>query len=201
MMPAVATRKEPVIFSQVVEALFTHALQGRLDADARKRLKLIGIDLDQPLLVAYSVPTWFAAIRVSAEILYPGKPSEETRYRLGRRLAESYGQTTMGRTVLGMLRMLGWKRSLTRISRGLQSGTNYLSADTRFLPGGELEVSFEVLPAFHAAFSSQPGIDPHFMNGTMDMMMELVGAPFHGGEPQPIEPDSHRVVYLLRPKA
>lgn len=31
--------------------------------------------------------------------------------------------------------------------------------------------------------------------------MELVGAPFHSGEPQPIEPGSQRVVYVLRRKA
>lgn len=200
MMPAVATGKEPVIFSQVVEALFKHAIQGRLEAGARNRLKLIGIDLDQPLLVAYSVPAWFAALRVCSELLYPGLSSEEARYRLGRRVAESYGQTTTGRVVFGMLRMLGWQRSLAHISRGLLSGTNFLTAETRFLPGGELEVLFAVLPEFHAAFGSQPGIDPHFMHGTMDMMMELMRAPFHGGELQPIEPGTQRVVYLLRPK-
>jgi uncharacterized protein (TIGR02265 family) len=199
--PAIATRKEPVIFSQVVEALFKHAIQGRLAEDTRTRLKIIGIDLDQPLLVAYSVPTWFAAVRVCSEVLYPDLSSEGARYQLGRRVAESYGQTSMGRAVFGMLRMLGWQRSLARISRGLQSGTNFLEAETRFHPGGELEVVFEVLPEFHAAFGSQPGIDPYFMNGTMDMMMELVGAPFHGGELQPIEPDSQRVVFFLRPKA
>lgn len=203
MMTAAAPRKEPVIFSQVVEALFKHAIKREhFDADTRRRLRTIGIDLDQPFLVAYSVPTWFAAIHVCSEVLYPDLPSEQARYRLGRQLVDGYGQTTMGRAVFAMLRMLGWERSLTRISRGLQSGSNFLSARTRFLEdGAALEMIFEVMPEFHAAFGGQPGIDPYFMNGTMDGMMALVGSPFAGGELQPIEPGSQHVVYLLRRKA
>jgi uncharacterized protein (TIGR02265 family) len=202
MMSAAPPPKEPVIFSQVVEALFKHVIKReRFDADTRRRLKTIGIDLDQPFLVAYSVPTWFAAIRVCAEVLYPDLPSEQARYRLGRQLVDGYGQTTMGRAVFAMLRMLGWERSLTRISRGLQSGSNFLSARTRFLDTGVLEMVFEVMPEFRAAFGAQPGIDPYFMNGTMDGMMALVGSPFAGGELQPIEPGSQHVVYLLRRKA
>ena len=202
MMMTAAPQKEPVIFSQVVEALFKHAIKrDHFDADTRRRLKAIGIDLDQPFLVAYSVPTWFAAIHVCAEVLYPGVPSEQARYRLGRQLVDGYGQTTMGRAVFAMLRMLGWERSLTRISRGLQSGSNFLSARTRFLDdGASLEMIFEVMPEFHAAFGGQPGIDPYFMNGTMDGMMALVGSPYAGGELQPIEPGSQHVVYLLRRK-
>ncbi len=201
MMPAVAPQKEPVIFSQVVEALFKHVIKDRLDADARRRLRAIGIDVDQPFLVAYSVPAWFAAVGVCAEVLYPDLSSQEARYRIGRQVVDGYGQTTMGRAVFAMLRMLGWERSLGRISRGLQSGTNFLSARTRFLDDGALEVTFEVMPEFHAALGTTPGIDPHFMHGNMDAMMELVGAPFPISELQPIEPGSQRVVYVLRRKA
>ena len=193
--------REPVIFSQVVEALFKPSVKERLGPEGRKRIKAIGIDLDLPLLTAYSAPTWFAALSVTAEILHPDVNPEEAHYRLGRELATNYGSTTLGRVVYAMFRMLGWKHSIARISRGLQSGTNFLTAQTRFLSQGELEVAFEVLPAFHSVFGNRPGIDPHFMNGNMDTMMSLVGAPFRNGELQPIEPGSQRVVYLLRPKA
>ena len=198
MMTAAVSRKEPVIFSQVVEALFKHAFKERLDTHTRARLRKIGIDLDHPFLVAYSVPTWFAAGGVCSEVLFPGLSNEQARYRIGRKLVDGYGQTTMGRAVFALLRMLGWERSLGRISRGLQSGTNFLSARTRFLPDGALEVTFEVMPEFHAALGTTPGIDPHFMHGNMDAMMELVGAPFTRSELQPIEPGSQRVVYVLR---
>lgn len=197
-----AVNKEPVVFSQVVEALFKHSLEKeeRFNADTRKRIKTIGIDLDGPLLTAYSAPTWFAAISVCAEVRHPHLPRPQAHYELGRQLALSYGRTTLGRAVYAMLRMLGWERALTRISRGLQSGTNFLSAHTRFVEEGALEISFEVLPDFHAVFGNQPGIDPHFMNGNMDAMMSLFGAPFRDGELQPIQPGSQRVVYLLRRK-
>ncbi len=194
------TQKEPAIFSQVVEALFKPAIKERLGPEGRKRLRAIGIDLDQPLLTAYSAATWFAALSVSAEILHPGISPEQSHYRLGSEVATNYGSTLLGRAVYAMFRLVGWKVSLQRIPRGLQSGTNFLTARTRFLSDGELEVAFEVLPDFHSVFGNRPGIDPHFMNGNMDTMMSLVGAPFRQGELQPIEPGSQRVVYVLRRK-
>jgi len=200
MMSAVATQREPVVFSQVVESLFKLVRKEQFDADQRKRLKAIGIDLDQPFLVAYSVPTWFGAVGVCAEILFPQLPIEQARYRIGNELVAAFGRTTMGRAVFIMFRMLGWASSLTRITKGLQSGTNFLSAHTRFLDDGSLEVTFEVLPEFHAALGAQSGIDPHFMNGNMDGMMALVGAPFHSGVLQPREPGAQRAVYVLRRK-
>jgi len=192
---------QPVVFSQVVESLFKLVATERFDSDTRKRLKAIGIDLDQPFLVAYSVPTWFGAVGVCAEILFPELPIEQARYRIGHELVDAFGRTTMGRAMFVMFRMLGWTSSLSRITRGLQSGTNFLSAQTRFLPDGSLEVSFEVQPEFHAALGAQSGIDPHFMNGNMDGMMALVGAPFHPGELQPREPSSQRAIYVLRRKS
>ncbi len=200
-MPDV-NQKQPVVFSQVVEALFKHSLnrESLMDASTRKRIKTVGIDLDQLLLTAYSAFIWFAAISVCADVCYPHLPRPQAHYELGRQVALGYGRTTLGRAVFAMLRMLRWERALTRIPRGLQSGTNFLSASTRFLEDGTLEVVFEVLPEFHAVFGNRPGINPHFMNGNMDTMMSLIGAPFHNGELQPIEPGSQRVVYLLRRK-
>ncbi len=82
-------QREPVVFSQVVEALFKHALdkEERFYPDTRRRLKTIGIDLDYPLLTAYSASTWFAAISVCAEVRYPHLPIAQAHYRLGRQLA------------------------------------------------------------------------------------------------------------------
>lgn len=201
MLSSTGTKqKEPLVFGQMVEALFTHVLRGKLDEDTRKRLKIIGIDLERPPHMAYPLQAWFAAINVCAEVLYPNLSREEARYLLGHQLAEGYGRTTLGRSLFTLLRMLGWRGSLSHISRALQLGTNFLSARTRFLERGELEVVFEVLPSFHAALGTRPGIDPHFMNGNMDAMMEQVGAPFSRGEPQPIEPGSQRVTFLLRPR-
>ena len=155
MMTAAVTRKEPVIFSQVVEALFKHAFKERLDTHTRARLKKIGIDLDHPFLVAYSVPTWFAAVGVCSEVLFPDVSNEQARYRIGRKLVDGYGQTTMGRAVFAMLRMLGWERSLgphlarAAVGDQLPVGPAPASWTTK-----TLEVIFEVMPEFQAALGT-----------------------------------------------
>ncbi|MBM7117811.1 DUF2378 family protein [Archangium primigenium] len=193
--------REPVVFSTMVEALIK--LVGgreRFDSEKRKWLKAIGIDLDQPLLVAYSLPTWFGFVRVCAELLHPGLDPARAHYRVGFAFVAAYGRTTMGRAVFMMMRMLGFEHSLSRINKGLNSGINFLSARTRFLEDGSLEMTFEVLPEFHAALGPTSGIDPHFMNGNMDAMMALVDAPFQPGKLQHWEPHSQRAVFVMERK-
>ena len=185
--------REPVIFSQMMEALLRLTDKERFDMGVRKRLRDIGVDLDQPLLVAYSVPTWFATVDVFVEILHPTLAREQARYRIGQDLSYAYGRTIpMGNAVFQIFRMLGWRHSLPRITRGIRSGTDFLSAQTRFREDKTLEVAFDVLQL--------PGIDPDFMNGCLDAVMALMGAPFHPGQYQPHLSSPHRAVYVLQPR-
>jgi uncharacterized protein (TIGR02265 family) len=201
MKTSAAPQKDAIVFSQLMEAFFKYAIPQRLDSETRGRLRKLGVDLDHPFQVAYPVHIWLESINICAEVLYPGLTREQSHYQIGRQLTTGYGQTMMGRAVFAMLRMMGWERSLTRIPRGLQSGTNFLTGKAQLLDSGQLEVVFEVMPDFHASLGGRPGIDPHLMNGCMDGMMEMVGAPFEKGALQPLQPGAQRVVYMLRRKA
>ena len=173
--PDAPARKEPVVFGPTVEALLLHGMKGRLDADAKRRLKSLGVDVEQPFASAYPVPLWFDVIQVCSEVLHPNLPRNEAWYRVGLRLGDSFGDTLLGKALYGVARVLGPRRMLARMARNLQTSSNYATAQTRELASGDIELTVEVLPEFHAALGTHPGLDPHFMRGTLETLLGMCG--------------------------
>ncbi|MFY0579096.1 DUF2378 family protein [Cystobacter fuscus] len=101
-----------------------------------------------------------ATVGVCAEILHPHLPSDQARYRIGHALTDAYGRTTMGSAVLQLFRMLGWQSSLSRITRGLQSGTNFLSAQSRFLEGARSSCASRCCPNSTPRWATSPASSP-----------------------------------------
>ncbi|XXF77805.1 DUF2378 family protein [Myxococcaceae bacterium GXIMD 01537] len=168
-------RKEPVVFGHTVEALLVHGMKSRLDAASRRRLKALGVDMDQPLAMAYPVPVWFDMLELCAEVLHPGQPRHESWYRVGRCFGEGFGATQLGKALYGVARVLGPRRMLGRMARNLQTSLNYATATMRELPGGDVELTVEVQSEFHAALGAHPGLDPHFVRGMLEMLLEVCG--------------------------
>lgn len=191
------TRKEPVVFGPTVEALVLHGMKGRLDADAKRRLKALGLDVEQPFASAYPVPMWFDIIQLCAEVLHPKLPRDEAWYRLGRRLGESFGDTLLGKALYGVAKVLGARRMLARMTRNLQTSSNYAMAEVRDLPGGDVELVVDALPEFHAALGPHPGMDPHFMRGTLETLLEMCGERHARCELRPAAPGKRGFTFLI----
>ncbi len=195
-----ALPKEPVTFGHAVEALLEHAMKGRLDAQARQRFKAIGVDPDRPLLVAYPLSVWFDALSLCAELLHPGLPRDEAWYRVGWQFGQGYGQTALGKATFALARLVGWKRTKERLARGMQTGSNYMRSYGRELPDGTFELRFEVLPDFRAALGSQPGVDPYFLCGCIDAVLQLAAAPLAKAERLPTQPGEPGLVLRFLPQ-
>jgi uncharacterized protein (TIGR02265 family) len=139
---------EPVIFTQSVESLFVHALGGRLDATVREELRRLGLDLDRPLLPAYPVRTWEAALVLAGRTLFPQVTPAEARFELGRLMIAHYDDTVLGKAVVAMGRLIGPRRTLERMTRNIRTSNNYVQSTLEELPGGELRMTSSVLPEF-----------------------------------------------------
>jgi uncharacterized protein (TIGR02265 family) len=192
--------KEPITFGHTVEALLEHAMKGRLDARARQRFKAIGIDLDRPLLVAYPLSVWLDAVALCAEILFPGVPRDEAWYRVGWQFGQGYGQTALGKATFALARLVGWKRTKERLARGMQTGSNYMRSYGRDLPDGSFELRFEVLPDFREALGSDPGVDPSFLCGCIDAVLQLAAAPLSKAARVPGRPGELDIVVRFLPQ-
>ncbi len=112
-------------YSSVVEGLLQHGLGGLVSPALRRRLSLIGLDVDRPLLPASPVKLWVHCLWAIIEDVYPGLPPEQAFRALGARTTEGYGKTVMGRAMLVLARMLGPRRVMQRLPQLLASADNW----------------------------------------------------------------------------
>ncbi|RJS23879.1 TIGR02265 family protein [Corallococcus sp. H22C18031201] len=121
--------EQRLVYVQVVEGLLTHGLQGRVSLRLKERLRRAGIDLDRPLMPAYSVPLWMYCLSIIVEETHPDVPPEEGYRRLAIAHVEGYGHTLIGRALYGVMRLLGPHRFVQRIPQLLRGTDNYTEAD------------------------------------------------------------------------
>ncbi len=113
-------------FSPTVEALFLKGMGSQLTPALRERLAAAGLDLSRPLLPAYPAGRVAEWIELVLPEVYPGEPRPEALRRLGRRSVDAYTETAVGRALLSMLRLVGLRRVLQRMTSAMRTGGNYL---------------------------------------------------------------------------
>ncbi len=128
MRPRDVKREDRVVLLHVVEGLLRHGVGTRVTPRLRERLKQVGLDLDRPLLPAYRVTQWVHCLQLIVEEVYPGLTREEAFRQLAVDHVEGYGRTPVGRALLRLLRLLGPKRTVSRMVQALRSSDNYTEA-------------------------------------------------------------------------
>jgi uncharacterized protein (TIGR02265 family) len=153
-----------LVFQQAVEGLFFVGLQGRVTPELRTRLKAAGLDLGR-LAPAYPRKSWNQFIRLTVETLWPGERPEEAYHALGRQLLEGYAETLVGKAIAGVLRLIGPRRSLQRMTYNFRSGSNYNQCECR-----------EVGPSEVLFWMNEPDLHPSYVAGILDAALEISGA-------------------------
>jgi uncharacterized protein (TIGR02265 family) len=115
---------EQLVYAGTVEALFLKALENRLTPACRMRLREAGLDLEQKLSPTYTLEQWKQYLRIAADHVYAGMPTEAAYYSLGERFIDGYFATLFGRALLGMVRLAGPRRVLTQAKLGFRTSTN-----------------------------------------------------------------------------
>jgi uncharacterized protein (TIGR02265 family) len=131
---------ETLIFAPAVEALFRHALAGRLSAPALARLREIGLDLDKPLMPGYPRSQWYLFVRIAAEDVFADRPFEVAQVELGRLMIEGFRQTRMGKALLDTLKIYGPLRTLRRMDKNLRAVRNLGETRIRELGHNDYEL-------------------------------------------------------------
>ncbi len=128
-------KNELLVFEHAVEGMI-RALGSKLDATNAARLREAGLDVAH-ILPAYPLDVWLKLMVIAADITSPGATKEQAMYDFGRRFLEGYTDTLLGKALLTMIRVLGPKRTLERMTRNFRSGNNY--SQTELKPVGERE--------------------------------------------------------------
>ena len=119
-----AVPQEQVVFEQGVEGL-VRTIGPRMTPQLKARLAGVGLKVDAPLLPAYPLDTWMKCLFVAAEELWPGVPPDQALFQLGEEFIDGYRQTFLGRAMLGLIRVIGPRRTLQRATRNFRTGNNY----------------------------------------------------------------------------
>ncbi len=115
---------DKLIFSQTFEGLF-RALGPRLDESLSSALREVGLDFQKPLQPAYPLAVFQEVVRLIGQRLYPELDTEGQAHAMGREFMDGYGQTMVGRAMVGMMRIIGPRRTLERLSRQFRTGNNF----------------------------------------------------------------------------
>jgi len=129
---------ERKVVDTVFEGLFVKALGLEVTPALRRRLAELGVDFNAGLKPMYPHPVWEAALIAAAEELMPGKPLPEALHALGGRAVTGYFDTFIGRALKAVLRAIGVKRALGRMSLNFSATNNY--TQTRLKELGERHV-------------------------------------------------------------
>jgi uncharacterized protein (TIGR02265 family) len=158
--------QERLMFAHAVEALFGRAFRGQVTEPLKARLRQAGVDLDRPLLPAYPIAVWVAALEISVSELFPQLPREEGYRRLGERLLRGYVQTFIGRANFSLLRLLGPVRALERLSSHLRANNNF--QETRLTQVGASEWELWINTSVS---------EPAYYEGLLQAALEEIGTP------------------------
>jgi uncharacterized protein (TIGR02265 family) len=130
---------DKLIFSQTFEGLF-RAVSRQLDERLVADLKEVGIDPQAELKPSYPLSVFHDTMRLLGARLFPESPPDEQTRRLGRQFMDGYALTMVGRAMVGMMRVLGPRRTLERLSRQFRTGNNFSETRVREVAPGESEL-------------------------------------------------------------
>lgn len=130
---------DKLIFAQTIEGLL-RALGPKLDSRLAGALREAGVDPAAELKPAYPLSVFQQLIRLVGAAVAPGAPPDAQSFEAGRAFIDGYAQTMVGRAMLGMMRVIGPRRSLERLSRSFRTGNNFSETTLRELGNGEYEL-------------------------------------------------------------
>ncbi|MFT3711435.1 MAG: DUF2378 family protein [Archangium sp.] len=131
--------EEHLVFGQILEALYLRGLKGKLTSEHMSALRKLGLDLEKPLLPAYSRKVVHECLMATCRMLYPDLPTSEAMYQVGKHVTPGQRSNFLGNAILTVVGLVGPHRTLERMTRTFRSTNNYMTvtleraADTTYL--------------------------------------------------------------------
>lgn len=156
--------EEALVWGHTVEGL-VRCGKPRATPKWAQRLLGAGLDVNQKVATAYTRNQWRDFIFISAEELFEGT-MEARLEQLGAAFIDEYAQTFLGRAVAAVVRLIGPKRAIERMTKSLRSGNNY--SQTRATFTGPRRAEFWLNETLGA---------PSYICGALTAVLKLSGTP------------------------
>jgi len=131
---------EHLVYGHTIDKLFNDVLRDKLTPELRELLRQKGIDLSQPILPAYPLLVLADCLELTARHIYPHIPVEAGLRALGEAQVEAFMRTVIGRVSFSLLKVLGPRRALERITSLWRNGNNFVQARVREVSRDTLEI-------------------------------------------------------------
>src|SRR6266542_265930 len=154
------------IYQVAVEAFFLRAMQGKLDAVAKARLRDAGMAVDEPLLSVYPADVFHRCVAVTAEAVYPAATPEDALYRVGRDHIDAFIQSYPGKMMVALARQIEPRMILEYTATFIRLGNNFTESRARVVGPNEDEV-----------WMNDVGDVPGWYRGIVQRGLELANVP------------------------
>jgi uncharacterized protein (TIGR02265 family) len=121
------------IYQVAVEAFFLRAMQGRLDAAAKARLREAGLSLDEPLLSVYPAEVFNRCLAIAAAAAYPSAPAQEALFKVGLDHIDAFVQTYPGKMMAALARQIAPRMILEYSATFIRLGNNFTESRSRVI--------------------------------------------------------------------
>ena len=152
---------ERVIFPAQAEGLL-RGLHPDVNDTLSSKLKTLALDPGQPFPPAWPssrLKEWLDAI---SDVVYDSCTRDEAHRRIGRRFIDGWQRTMLGAASAQLLKVLGTRRALERLTRAFRTGDNYTESSVAF-PAPNVAV---------VTVRSEPL--PHYIAGVLDGGLALL---------------------------
>jgi uncharacterized protein (TIGR02265 family) len=153
-----------VVFGNTVDAMMNRALAGRMTPALRERLKLNGFDFDEPIRAGYPYESWKIWADIIAEEIFPELEVGERYRQLGRLVILGIRETTLGKAIEVLLRMIGPRRAMERMNRNYRASDNFTQVVITNLGPKSLQVRL-----------NEAMDQPTYMQGAFEALIEFSG--------------------------
>lgn len=152
---------ERVIFPAQAEGLL-RGLQPDVNDALTSKLKTLALDPSQPFPPAWPSSRLKEWLDAASDVIYDSCTREEAHRRIGRRFIDGWQRTMLGAASAQLLKVLGTRRALERLTRAFRTGDNYT----------ESSVAFPSPTVALVTVHSEPL--PHYIAGVLDGGLALL---------------------------
>lgn len=152
-------------FHDGVESVFSKGLKEKITPELKDQLRPY-VDLSKPLLPAYSADAIERSLRIVGAKLYPQLSENERLFELGPFAFAAFSETMLGKATVYALKLVGQKRGLDRLQRGIRNACNYVDGHVTITGENTRRIEF-----------TGAGTLAHFIAGLHRGTNEMVGFP------------------------
>lgn len=96
------------------------------------KLRELDLDPEKPLPPAWPAERLGQWLDCISDELFPGQPRERSHRELGWRFVDGWRHTVIGGATVQLLRIIGARRALVRLTRAFRTGDNFTDVDCEF---------------------------------------------------------------------